>query len=200
LSLVLLSPPVLSERQIAEGLRQGSSESFRALYGALGSPVLAYLSRMTGRREMAEELTQEVFLTAIRRIGFFSAGADGSLKAWVFRIATNLAIDVLRRQKHVERVELEAEVVADGSLRGSSGSLSPLGPLDPEEELARFELTEAIERALLGLTASQRTIFLLKEQEGLSLLEISRVCGLNENAIKQSLFRARAALRKKLCD
>jgi len=179
-----LSPLTLSDQEIAEGLLQGSSAAFRALYEAHGSSILAYLTRLTGRKEMAEELTQETFITTIRKIGFFRVGPDGGLKAWVFRIATNLTIDVLRREM---RIELPSEDISDDRP-------------GPQEELERFQFSKAIGVALMELTPTQRMIFLLKEQEGMSLIEISRVCGCNENAIKQSLFRARAALRKKLCE
>ncbi len=174
----------MTELEIAEGLREGFPEAFRALYEAQGSAVLGYLVRMLGRREMAEELTQETFLTAIRKIAFFKPGLDGGLKAWVFRIATNLAIDVLRREKRISFEEPPEQV----------------DETSPHGELEKFEFSVALEAALAGLTPGQRMVFLLKEQEGMSLLEISRVCGASENAVKQSLFRTRAALRKVLCE
>jgi RNA polymerase sigma-70 factor (ECF subfamily) len=176
------------DQEIAEGLMRGSSQAFRALYEAHGSGVLAYLTRLTGRKEMAEELTQETFLTAIRKIGFFKAGADGGLKAWVFRIATNLAIDVLRREKRF------VEMPADWEERASPDAASP------HSELERIQFSAALQKALSTLTAAQRMVFLLREQEQMSLLEISRICGASENAIKQGLFRARAALRRRLCE
>ncbi|MCM2323354.1 MAG: RNA polymerase sigma factor [Oligoflexia bacterium] len=185
------SPSTSADQEIADGLREGAPAAFRTLYEAQGGAILAYLTRLTGRKEMAEELAQETFLTAIRKIGFFRAGPDGGLKAWVFRIATNLAIDVLRREK---RIEFPAD--ENGNPGANVGDDRP----GPQEELERFEFSHALGSALLELTPAQRMIFLLKEQEELSLLEISRVCGCSENAIKQSLFRARAALRKKLCE
>ena len=181
--------PITSDFEIAEGLRQGSSEAFRALYQAHGQGILAYLTRLTGRREMAEELTQETFLTAIRKIGFFRIGPDGGLKAWVFRIATNLTIDSLRREKRVA-------LSSNGDDPGIHLSDDRPGP---DQKLEAIEFSQALSAAILELTPIQRMTFLLKEQEGMNLLEISRVCGCNENAAKQSLFRARAALRKKLC-
>ena len=180
-----------SDQEIAEGLLKGEPQAFRTLDEQNGSAVLTYLIRLTGRKEMAEELTQETFLTAIRKVGFFRAGPDGGLKAWVFRIATNLAIDSLRREKRMELPLTHPETLGE--------NLSDERP-GPHEELETFQFSQALASALQQLTAAQRMIFLLKEQEGMSLLEISRVCGMNENAIKQSLFRARSALRRELAE
>lgn len=186
-----------SDQQIAEGLGQGSSDAFRAFYDAHGKGVFTYLIRLTGRKEMAEELTQETFLTALRKIGFFRAGPDGGLKAWVFRIATNLAVDHLRREKRVIFTSTDDD--GDDGDGGKPKSEVADESQSPQTEMERLQFSQALSAALLELTSAQRMIFLLKEQEELSLLEISRVCGCSENAVKQGLFRARAALRKKLC-
>ena len=179
----------MNEDEIAEGLQSGSPEAFRELYRAHGQPVFSYLTRLTGRREMAEELTQEAFLTTIRKISFFRSRTDGGLRAWVFRIATHLAIDVLRREKRI--------VVSDPfEERTDTPSVEP----SAQEQLEKFEFSAELQKALQGLTEAQRMIFLLKEQEEMTSMEISRVCGCSENAVKQTLFRARASLRKKLCN
>jgi RNA polymerase sigma-70 factor (ECF subfamily) len=186
------------DSQIAEGLKQGSSDAFRTLFVALGPGILAYLTRLTGRKEMAEELTQDTFLTALRKISFFRAGPksnDGGLKAWVFRIATHLAIDVIRREK---KVALPALAMGDDDSFEPAQAAFSTSSDDPEVAFGRFEFSQALNAALLELAPAQRMIFLLREQEELSLLEISRVCGCNENAVKQSLFRARTALKKRL--
>ncbi len=173
----------MTEAEIAEGLRSGEPAAFRALYEQLGSSVFAYLTRMTGRRELAEELTQETFLTAIRKIGFYVHRGEGGLRSWIFRIATFATLDVLRRERKMTITDEVPEKV-DGS--------------DPLAELERLEFTESVNEALGGLTPAQRMFLVLKEQEGMSCMEISRICGLSENAIKQGLFRARAALRRRL--
>ena len=184
-----MHPSTLSDDEIADGLASGSALSFRALYEAQGRSVLGYLMRMTGRREMAEELTQETFLMVIRKIGFYRKKADGGLKAWVFRIATHLAIDALRREKTSKKVT-EKNV----------SFLEPVNSNSPMERFERGELGKKLQSALMKLNDTQRQIFLLKEQEEMNLLEISRVCGCSENAVKQKLFRIRTTLRKILCE
>lgn len=179
----------MTEQEIAEGLKLGTPGAFRELYEAQGRAIFTYLIRVVGRREMAEELTQETILTAIRKIGFFQVQRDGGLRAWIFRIATHLAIDVLRRekkQKWINPDETFAEPVSED--------------LSPQEALERMQFSKRLQSTLDDLTPAQKMIFLLKEQEDMSCMEISRVCGCSENAVKQSLFRTRAALRKRLCE
>lgn len=185
----------MTEQEIITGLKQGDAASFRMLYDLHGRSIHTYLVRILKRREMAEELTQETFITVIRKIGFFQSSSDGGLKAWVFRIATHLSIDVLRREKKMELKEnLEVEDAIKRDLQQEVSSMRP------DIELERFQFAEELKRALNSLTAAQKMIFLLKEQEGMSSMEISRVVGCSENAVKQSLFRTRASLRKKLCE
>ena len=131
---------------------------------------------------MAEELCQETFLMVIRKIGFFRAERDSSLRSWVFRIATHLAIDLFRREKRFD--------ITDRLPEGATEAADDL--------ISRSELSEELQAALESLTASQRMIFLLHEQEEMSCMEISRICGCSENAVKQSLLRSRNILRKRL--
>ena len=136
-----------------------------------------------------EFCTQETFLMVIRKIGHFKMGVDGGLRAWVFRIATHLSFDVLRREKRIL-----FSVDPDQELDRISLDLNP------EQELEAQQFQGELQQALKELTVAQRMIFLLREQEDMSCLEISRVCGCSENAVRQGLFRARTALRRRLCD
>jgi RNA polymerase sigma-70 factor (ECF subfamily) len=173
-----------------------SADLVAGLFDQYQATIFGYTWRLVGNRELAEELTQETFLTVIRKIGFFRAAqaaspenkGGGGLRSWVYRIATNLALDQLRREKRFEVRDFAAGAHPD-EVSGRAG---------PEDEFARAELSENFNLALGALTPAQRMVFLLKEKDGLSLLEISRICGCSANAIKQGLFRARAALRKKL--
>lgn len=187
-----MSVETMTESEIVTGLKEGAPEAFRALYVAQGRSVFSYLVRVTGRREMAEELTQETFLTAIRKIGFFKSRFDGGLRSWVFRIATHLAIDALRREK---RIEFRSGETASREIESRAGT-DP----NPLEALEHGELGQKIDQAMQQLTESQRMIYLMHEHEEMSCFEISRVCGCSENGVKQKLFRARRALREALCE
>ncbi len=172
----------MDEDRITEGLSHGDPEAFREFYRALAPGLVRVLHRVVGRKEMAEELTQDALLKALDKIGFYRPIADGSLRAWTFRIATNLALDSLRREKKrgtVERIEF-ASVPS------------------PEHHAGLSETRGRLERAFSRLPAQARLVFLLREQEGLSALEISRVTGLSTNAVKQALWRVRERLKRDL--
>lgn len=173
----------MTEKEIAEGLKGGAPQAFRELYQAYGSSIYSYLMRVTGRREMAEDLCQETFLMVIRKIGFFRAERDSSLRSWIFRIASHLAIDLFRREKRFDITENVPETATSEA---------------PDQLLSKSQYSEELQVALNSLTASQRMIFLLHEQEEMSCMDISRVCGCSENAVKQSLLRSRNQLKRRL--
>lgn len=151
-----------NEEEIIQGLKEGAPEAFRLLYSALGKPLFAYLCRLTGKREVAEELTQEAFLMVIRKIVFFKSRADGGLKAWVFRIASNLALDQMRRWNVAKKQEDEEALW---------WKENPENAPSAERQLANLETQREIELALECLTATQHMIFLLKEQEEMTALD-----------------------------
>jgi RNA polymerase sigma-70 factor (ECF subfamily) len=179
----------MTDQEICDGLKSGSSQAFATLYRAHGSAVVSYLTRVTGRKEMTEELTQETFLTALKKIAFFKPIEGVGLKQWLFRIATHLAIDELRRHKRISPFK-------DPSRPPSI----PSTDLAADLQLENAEEFQAVQEALKDLSDSQRLIIILRIQENLSLMEISKICGCSINAIKQSLFRSKAFLKESLCN
>jgi len=136
--------------------------------------VFRYLCRFLGQRDEARDLTQEVFLRA-SRAGVPETTADGQ-RAWVFRIARNLAINYVRdRRRHGHVVEL----------------------VDVHRP-ATQELTLSLDRALGNLGELDREVFLLRESAGLSYAEIGAACEITEDAVRARLRRARAELRVRL--
>lgn len=136
--------------------------------------VFRYLCRVVGAAETAHDLTQEVFLR-VSRAGVPDTDAAGR-RAWVFKIARNLALNHLRDRRHEPAAQVAPEV-----------------PLPAVQELGA-----AIREALAALPALDRDVFLLREEAGLNYAEIAAACEVTEDAVRARLKRTRLALRDAL--
>lgn len=143
------------------------------LYSDHQAAVFRYLCRTVGQAEAARDLTQEVFLR-VARAHVPNADAAG-LRAWVFTIARNLALNHRR----------------DGRVR-------EIGIAPPSHSPAIQELSVAVQQALDALQDLDRDVFLLRETGGLSYPEIAEACGLSVEAVRARLKRARIELREAL--
>jgi RNA polymerase sigma-70 factor (ECF subfamily) len=138
--------------------------------------VFRYLSRIVGGADAAHDLTQEVFLRVVR--SRVPDAEPSACKAWVFRIARNLALNHLR----------------DGRRRPPAMELiDRAGP-------ASQELSTAIKQAIGALPEVERDVFLLRETAGLSYAEIAAACELSVDAVRARLHRARQQLRETLAE
>lgn len=144
-----------------------------ALFAAHNRGLFRYFLRVAGQADAARDLTQDVFLrvsrTAVPAVG------DGELKAWLFRIARNLAIDFHRR-----RVRDRAALAPDTARPASQ------------------DVDAAVTQALNELDALDRDVFLMREVAGLSYAEIAAACDLTQDAVRSRIHRARLDLRARL--
>ena len=148
--------------------------------------------RMTGDREDAQDAAQEAFLNAWRGLASFQG--DSSFSTWLYRLASNACIDLLRKRKR--RQERENFCSLDDE---EAGWLEPAAPgAGPEEELERKERRQALERELRALPDHQREILVMREVSGLSYQEIGELLSLDLGTVKSRLARARLALKKRL--
>ena len=139
--------------------------------------LFRYLKRMTGSRERAEELTQEVFLRVVRT--GTRDGAAGRETAWLFTIARNLLINLSRRgRSRPERLSLD-ETRVPGIEDGAAERI-------------------VIEQALARLADTDREVFLMREMGGLGYDEIAGICELTPGAVRSRIYRARVELREAL--
>lgn len=150
--------------------------------------IWAHCYRMTGRRAEADDLSQEAIARAIERAD--SLDQPQSVDGWLFRIATTVCLDHLRRVKRVQGVTdlvdpLVFEAVDDD--RSASGE---------DAVLRREDVRFAVIAALQHLPPRQRAVLLLHEVCGLSLIEVADAVGSNESAVKATLHRARAGLER----
>lgn len=141
-------------------------------YLACQPQVLRYLTRMVGNGDVARDLTQETFLRATRSP---APGDEPARRAWVFRIARNLALNHLR----------------DGSRRDARRGEAA----GPSVAHATQETSVVVREALAQLGPLDREVFLLRETAGLNYGEIAEACAITEDAVRARLQRARQALR-----
>jgi RNA polymerase sigma-70 factor (ECF subfamily) len=176
---------VAADRELAERCRRGDAGAFEELYRAHAGRLYSLILRMSGSAHDAEDLLQEVFLTAHRKLGSFRG--ESTLGTWLYRLAMNHCLDFLRgRQIRMARAtdSLDADGVAEPAAPG---------PLVPSA-ITRLDL----ERAIAELPAGCRTAFVLHDVEGLEHREIAKVLGVSEGTSKSQVHKARMKLRAAL--
>jgi RNA polymerase sigma-70 factor, ECF subfamily len=164
--------------------QRGDHDAFRLLVERHAQAVFRLAWRMTGNTIDAEDVVQETFLRAWKQLSRFDGRA--AFGTWVHRICANCALDHLRARKG------KGESVADALTNIAHGGPSP-------ERLAQSaEITGLLLPALDELTETERVAFVLRHYEGLPILEISHVLGVEPGAAKHSVFRAVQKLRRAL--
>ncbi len=167
----------------------GNHAAFEQLVHAHDQAVLRLAFRITGSRSDAQDIHQETFLKAYRKLGNFRF--ECAFSTWIYRIATNVCLDHLRRNR--ARAEGNAlELNVDNFLNQVSDD-RPVS--NPERQLLRLELGFHIARALRKLTPRERLLFELKHFQGLKLRTVGEILNCSESAVKISLFRATKKLR-----
>lgn len=156
--------------------------------------VYNYVCRMVGPIPDAEDLAQEVFVRAYASIGSFKSRA--TLNTWLYRIATNLCIDYIRRSRKLQNVTSSLSREADDE--GSVVLDVPDSRFDPEAVAMNAELGGQLDAALASLSDRLRAVFVLHDIEGLQYDEIATVAGCPIGTVKSRLFSARMALRERL--
>jgi RNA polymerase sigma-70 factor (ECF subfamily) len=174
-----------SDDAIARSLRAERPEAFDLLFARYGGPLLGFLQRMVGDRATAEDLLQETMVRIFHGIRRYRE--EGNFRAWIYRIAANLAVSHLRRSRHF---------VADPDpiLRRRPDEQAP----DPQVALETSEAERDLRLALAALPAEQRTVVLLRLSEGLTLAEIGQVLCVPEGTVKSRLHYAVIRLRAQL--
>jgi len=184
----------LTDLAVVTKARLGDADAFRALVERHSRPLFRLAFRMTGNQHDAEDVVQESFLRAYRQLGKFDERA--SFGTWLYRIATNCSLDVMRSRKR--RAKQEAGPEAAGSEMEDPILSLPSGDPTPERVAMSGEVRERVAEAMNELSASERTAFVLRHFEGMRIEDISRVLGCQPGAAKHSVFRAVQKLRRAL--
>lgn len=171
------------EAELMQRLQGGDREAFVALVERHKDAVVSYLARLCGNRDRAEDLAQETFLRLFRSAAGYSE--RGLLRAYLFRIATNLLRSEERRER---RHRLLAPFLRSGE------TVEPAAP----DGLLRQEVRREVTQALAALPLRYRVPLVLYEIEGWPYLEIARQLALSEGTVKSRIHRGRERLRRKL--
>jgi RNA polymerase sigma-70 factor, ECF subfamily len=164
---------------------------FRALVERHSRTIFKLAYRMTGNEHDAEDVVQETFMRAYRRLSQFKNESD--MGTWLYRIGVNSAIDYIRaRQRHVSgRDSLQdLDAKCGDSLRTNEPS--------PDRLVLSGEMRERISAALAGLTPNERAALVLRHFEGCAIQEVAGILHVRKNAAKHTVFRAVKKLRKAL--
>lgn len=171
---------------------KGDQDAFAEIVEIYSNSIFQLGYRMLGNRHEAEDIAQEAFIRAYVNIKSFNQ--DLKFSTWLFRIATNLCIDRIRKKK--PDYYLDAEVSGTDGLTMYS-QLSSNSPL-PENELESLELQETVQNEILKLPEKYRSVIVLKYMEELSLNEISEILDMPLGTVKTRIHRGREALRQQL--
>ena len=176
-----------------EALAAGDRAEFARLVDAYSSPIYRLGLRMLGNPQDAEDVLQNTFLNVLTHIAEFEGRS--SLATWLYRIAANEALMLIRRRKpEVDLEEAEADEEPE--------HLKPTQFMDwsvlPEDQLLSGEGKKMLDQAIQTLPESLRIVFLLRDVEGLSIKETAEALNLTETNVKTRLLRARLFLREQL--
>jgi RNA polymerase sigma-70 factor, ECF subfamily len=178
--------PDLDAEQMAR-VRAGDRDAFADLVERHKDAVVNYLARLTGDRDRAEDLAQETFLRLFRSAGGYTE--QGLLRAYLFRIATNLVRSEERRERRLRW--LLPFLGTGGSNRGYAEPAAPAG-------LLRQEIHRELAAAVAQLPLRFRVPLVLHEIEGWAYADIARALGCREGTVKSRIHRGRQHLKERL--
>jgi RNA polymerase sigma-70 factor (ECF subfamily) len=176
-----MAGPLVSE-PVGDAAREAT---FERLFAQFSEPIYNYVLRMVGDADRAADIAQDTFIKAFRKLDTLAEGA--SARSWIYRIATNTAIDEMRRRRFTSRM-------ADDERHQQRPDARP----GPEEQVLRASIDERIQRALAKLRPNHRQCLILSDVEDMSAAQIGEVMGMTYGAVRTLLCRARGEMRREL--
>src|SRR3954453_10987535 len=177
-----------TDTELVAAVRRGDDRAFEELYARYHRRISSYIFGMVKDHARAEDLSQEVFMSALRRMR--DTDRPIAFKPWVYEIAKNACIDQFRRARRAEEVSYDADEgmgAADyGRLTSSDGT--------PDVAIERRQDLDHLRGALGGLSEAHHKILVMREFEGLSYRAIGERMGLSRPSVESTLFRARKRL------
>ena len=173
-------------------VRTRDRKMFERLFEKYRRAIVAHAARYVRDRARAEELAQEIF---VRVYTTKTYEANAKFKTWLYRVATNVCLNELRRPENREKLE---SLNGMEESKNVSASVLIQKPVSPEEVAASGELAKRLDRALDALPSNQRAAFLMARHDNLSHEEIAEALSTSVSAVKSLIHRALEALRKEV--
>ncbi len=182
-----------SELPLVQAAKQGNLEAFSQLVKRYDRNIFRIAQHITHNEEDAQDVVQDAFLKAYQNLGQFQG--NSKFYTWLVRIAVNEALMKLRRRRTDKTVSMDEDVeTEEGSMPREVADWGP----NPEQLYRQSELGEILKKTIQGLPPVFRTVFVLRDVEGLSTEETAEMLGLSIPAVKSRLLRARLQLRERL--
>ena len=175
-----------ADMTVPRDLSGAREAEFDRLFNEYSGPIYNYALRMIGDADRAADIAQDTFIKAYRKLDTLTDAS--SARSWIYRIATNTAIDAMRRSRHTVRMD-------DDEGRHVE---QPDGGPGPETQVLSGLLDERIGRALLRLKPNHRQCLILSDVEDMSSAQIGEVMGMTGGAVRVLLCRARGEMRRLL--
>jgi RNA polymerase sigma factor (sigma-70 family) len=182
--------PSCPDHELVVAVRGGNDRAFEELYSRYGSKIRAYVLGMVGDHGRAEDVTQDVFISALRRLR--ATERPMALRPWLYEIARNACIDEFRRRRRAPEVSLEGS--GEGNERFVSWAPQPEAAIENKQRL------DDLRGAFGGLSENHHRIMVMRELEGLSYGEIGERMGMSKPVVESNLFRARRRLHAEYDD
>ena len=182
-----------SELALVQAAKKGDLEAFSDLVKRYDRNVFRIAQHITHNEEDAQDVVQEAFLKAYQNLDQFQG--NSKFYTWLVRIAVNEALMKLRRRRTDRTVSIDEDVeTEEGTMPREVADWSP----NPEQLYGQSELSDILKKTIQGLPPGFRTVFVLRDVEGLSTEETAEMLGLSIPAVKSRLLRARLQLRERL--
>jgi len=184
----------MSDDELVEGIQAENPLAFEELVNRYSMRVFTLANRVTKHKEDAEDVMQEVFVSVMRKITAFRG--QSSFSSWIYRVTLNCALMRLRKRRQDKSISMEdmmSQVLAVPNRVNTFNS-------EGESFRRRSELREALTAAIEELPKDYRPVFILRDVDGFSSLEVSEMLGISVPAVKSRLHRARISLQRHLSE
>ena len=182
-----MSKPFLTEQELALGCARSDRDAQAELYTRYAGGLYALCLRYVEDREEARDLMHDAMIKAMDNFKSFRYAGEGSINAWISRIAVNMAIDRLKENRRFRQIPIE--LVSEGEIENA---------LEPDAESVERIPDGVLDKMIADLPDVRRTVFNMYCIDGFSHKDIAKVLGISESGSTSILAKARASLRKAL--